>query len=71
MNDESLIFGVPGGGGLESPDVGPMAQFSLRVAPNDLISLCALQEEFLLLWGSLASKGNLMLVCQIVKLEKD
>lgn len=59
MEDERLIFWRPSRGSFEPPDVTSMSQFSLRVASDDFVVLSGLQEELVLLGGSLALQSGL------------
>lgn len=59
VDGESLIVGVPGGGGLQTTDVGSMTKLSLRIAADDLVFLSALEEKLVLLGGSLFAEGDL------------
>lgn len=59
VDGEGLIGGVPGGGGLETADVGAVTQFGLSITTNNLVFGGALKEELMLFGGTLLTKGHL------------
>ena len=59
VDGEGLVIGVPGGGGLETADIGSVAQFSLGVATDDLVFFGTLEEQLVLLGAALFAKGHL------------
>jgi hypothetical protein len=61
VDGESLLVGVPGGGGLETTDVGAVAQLGLCVAADDLVFGGALKEELVLFRATLFTEGHLEL----------
>lgn len=65
VDDEGLVLGAPGRGRLETADVRTVAQLRLRIASDDLVFLCPVQEELVLLWSSLLSKSDLEAQCLV------
>lgn len=59
VNGEGLIFGVIRRARLQASDIGPVAQFGLGVAPENLILLRALKEDLVLFGGPLFAEGDL------------
>lgn len=62
VNSEGLVLRVPGGGGLQSTHIRAVAQFRLCIASQYLVVLCRLEEEFVLLGGTLFPQGDLSAV---------
>lgn len=56
---ERFFFWYPGGSCLQSTYIRSMAQFGLCVASDDFVFLCGFEEEFMLFWCTLVSKGSL------------
>lgn len=59
VNDEGLVFGIPGGRSLQATHVGTVAQFRLRIATQDLVPLSAFQEKLVLFRSTLFPQGYL------------
>jgi hypothetical protein len=59
VKDESLVLWIPGCGGFKTTNIGAMSQFGLCIAANVGVVLCGLEEELVLLRGTLISKSRL------------
>jgi hypothetical protein len=61
VNCESLLVGVPSGGGLKTTDVGAVAKFGLGVAADDLVFGGTLEEDLVLFGATLFTESDLKL----------
>lgn len=63
---ECLVFRVPRGGRFQSSHIGPVAQFGLRIAADELVFLGFLKKELVLFGRSLFAEGDLAVFRQCV-----
>ena len=59
VDDESLVFGAPGGCGLKTSYVGAVAKLGLGVTTDVLVISCGLEELLVLLGRALVTEGDL------------
>jgi hypothetical protein len=62
MYREGLILLVPCGSCLKATNIGTMAKFGLSVTTNYFVVLGLLQKGLVLLFSSLSSDGNLIMM---------
>lgn len=59
VDSKGLVIGVPSSGGLQTTNVGAVAQFRLSIASDDLVFGRTFQEELMLFGGTLFAQCHL------------